>query len=57
MAPNFLSVTWHGEAFHGLRVQDVENLILVGALFLPRVAPMSQGGFGVTEVRLSASIP
>jgi hypothetical protein len=33
MAPNFLSVTWHGEAFQGLRVQNVESLTLVGALF------------------------
>jgi hypothetical protein len=23
MAPNFLSAVWHGEAFHGLGVQDV----------------------------------
>jgi hypothetical protein len=29
----FLSVTWHREAFHGLGVQDVEVLILIGALF------------------------
>jgi hypothetical protein len=34
MAPNFPSVTWHSEAFHGLRVQGVKVLILVGALFL-----------------------
>jgi hypothetical protein len=34
MVPNFLSTAWHGEAFHRLRVQDVENLILVDALFL-----------------------
>jgi hypothetical protein len=33
MAPNFLSVTWLGEAFHGLGVQDVESLILIDALF------------------------
>jgi hypothetical protein len=25
---------WCGEAFHGLRVQDIESLILVDALFL-----------------------
>jgi hypothetical protein len=30
IAPNFLSATWHGEAFHN---QDVESLILVDALF------------------------
>jgi hypothetical protein len=34
VAPNFLSAAWYGEAFHGLEVQDVESLILVGALFL-----------------------
>jgi hypothetical protein len=33
MAPNFLSVTWHGEAFHRLGVHDVKSLILVDALF------------------------
>jgi hypothetical protein len=33
MASNFLSVTWYGEVFHGLEVQDVKSLILVGALF------------------------
>jgi hypothetical protein len=33
MAPHFLSVTY-GEAFHGLGVQGVKGLILVGALFL-----------------------
>jgi hypothetical protein len=26
-APDFLSIMWHGEAFHGLGVQDVESLI------------------------------
>jgi hypothetical protein len=34
MVPNFLSVTWCGEAFHKLGVQDVESLILFDALFL-----------------------
>jgi hypothetical protein len=29
---------WHGEALHGLGVQGVEVLILLGALFLPCVA-------------------
>jgi hypothetical protein len=57
MAPNFLSVTWCGEAFPVLVVQGVEGLILVSALFLPCMAPTSQGGFEVIEVRLSASVP
>jgi hypothetical protein len=56
MAPNFLSVMWYGEAFLRLGVQAVKGLILVGALFLPSVAPTSQGDFEVTEIRLSASI-
>jgi hypothetical protein len=43
----FLSVTWCGEAFHGVGVQGVEVLILPCALFLPSVAPASQRGFGV----------
>jgi hypothetical protein len=47
----------YGEAFHGPGVQGVKGLILVGALFLPSVAPVSQGGFGVMELRLPASIP
>jgi hypothetical protein len=34
MAPNFFSVRWHGEAFHGLGVQSIDGLILVGALFM-----------------------
>jgi hypothetical protein len=38
----FLSITWCGEAFHGLGVQGVEVLILFGALFPPSVAPESQ---------------
>jgi hypothetical protein len=33
MAPNFFSVTWLAEVFHGLGVQDVKSLIPVGALF------------------------
>jgi hypothetical protein len=41
----FLSVTWCGEASHGLGVQGVEVLILLGALFLPSVAPASQQDF------------
>jgi hypothetical protein len=36
-----------GEAFHRLGAQGVKVLILVGALPLPSVAPVSQGGFGV----------
>jgi hypothetical protein len=54
---SFLSVMCCGEAFHRLGVQDVEDLIMIGALFTPSVTPTSQGGFGVTELRLSASIP
>jgi hypothetical protein len=41
----FLSVAWHGEAFDRLGVQGVEVLSLLGALFLPSVAPVSQQGF------------
>jgi hypothetical protein len=33
MVPNFVSVTWHGDSFHGLVVQDVENLILLVLYF------------------------
>jgi hypothetical protein len=33
----------HGEAFHRLGVQDVENLILVGALFLLDVGRRREG--------------
>jgi hypothetical protein len=53
----FLSVTWHGEAFHGLGVQGVEVLIFLAALFPSSVAPVSQRGFGVSEFMLSASVP
>jgi hypothetical protein len=53
----FLIVMWYGEAFHGLGVQDVKVLILLVALFLPSVAAVSQGGFGVSELTLSASAP
>jgi hypothetical protein len=48
---------WLGEAFCGSRDQDVEVLILLAALFLPSVAPVSQQGFGVSELMLSASVP
>jgi hypothetical protein len=41
----FFSVMWHGEALYGLGVQGVEVLILLGALFLPRVSPASQQDF------------
>jgi hypothetical protein len=41
----FLSVTWCGEALYRLGVQGVEVLILLGALFLPSVAPASQQDF------------
>jgi hypothetical protein len=45
LAMHFLSVMWHGEAFHWLRVQDIKVLIFLGALFLPSVAPTSQQYF------------
>jgi hypothetical protein len=35
----------HGEAFYWLGVQGVVVLILLGALFPPRVTPASQQGF------------
>jgi hypothetical protein len=41
----FLSVTWHGEALYRLGVHGVKVLILLGALFLPSVAPVSQQEF------------
>jgi hypothetical protein len=41
----FLSVMWHGETFHRLGVQGVKVLILLGALFPPSVAPVSQQYF------------
>jgi hypothetical protein len=44
-------------SFPQARVQSVKDLILVGALFLPSVAPESQEAFGVTELRLSAAVP
>jgi hypothetical protein len=53
----FLSVTWCEEAFYRLGVQGVEVLILLGALFPPSVAPVSQQGFGVMELMLSGSAP
>jgi hypothetical protein len=49
------NVLWR--SLHGQGVQDVESLILVGAFFLPSVAPVSQGSFGVTELGLFASVP
>jgi hypothetical protein len=33
MMPTFLSAAWHGEALHGLGVQDVDSFILVDPLF------------------------
>jgi hypothetical protein len=36
---------WGEEALYGLGVQGVEVLILLGALFLPSVAPASQQDF------------
>jgi hypothetical protein len=53
----FLSVTWRGEDFHELGVQDVEVFIILAALFLPSVATASQQSFGVLELTLSASAP
>jgi hypothetical protein len=51
----FLSVTWYGDTFHGLWVQDVKVLILLAVLFLPSVAPASQWGFGFSELMLSSA--
>jgi hypothetical protein len=53
----FSQYTWHGEAFHGLVVQSVNVLILLGALFPPIVAPASQQDFGVMELTLCGSAP
>jgi hypothetical protein len=36
---------WRGEDIHGLGVQGVKVLILLGALFPQSVAPASQQGF------------
>jgi hypothetical protein len=47
----------HLEAFYRLRIQDVQALILFGALFPPSVAPVSQQDFGIMELMLSASVP
>jgi hypothetical protein len=52
----FLSVTWHGEAFYRLGVQGVEDLILLGVLFTPSVAPSSQQDFGVCFCTLVAIV-
>jgi hypothetical protein len=41
----FLSVTWFGEALYGLGAQGVKLFILLGALFLPSVAPAFQQDF------------
>jgi hypothetical protein len=51
----FLSAMRHGEALYGLRVQGVEVFILLGAFFLPSVAPASQQDFWFMELTLSAS--
>jgi hypothetical protein len=53
----FLSVTWCGEAFHLLGVQCFKDLILLGALFLPSVVPVSQQVYWFMELILSASAP
>jgi hypothetical protein len=41
----FLQCNVHGEALYGLEVQGVEVLILVVALFMPIVTPVSQQDF------------
>jgi hypothetical protein len=51
----FLSVMWHREALYGLGVQGVKVLILLGAFFLPNVAPESRQDFSFMELMLSAS--
>jgi uncharacterized membrane protein YqaE (UPF0057 family) len=48
---------WWGEVFYGIGAQGVKVLILLGALFLPSVAPVFQRGFGVMELTLSVSVP
>jgi hypothetical protein len=48
---------WCGEALYELGVQGVEVLILLGVLFLPSVASVSQQDFGVTELTLSGCAP
>jgi hypothetical protein len=48
-------VAW--KSFPQVRVQDVEVLILLAALFLPSVALASQQSFGALELMLSASVP
>jgi hypothetical protein len=50
-------VMWCGDTFLGPGVQGVEVLILLGALFLPRVTSVSQQDFGVMDLALSASVP
>jgi hypothetical protein len=51
----FLGVMWHREALYMLGIQDVKALILLGAFFLPSVAPVSQQSFWFMELSLSAS--
>jgi hypothetical protein len=46
---------WHGEALYRLGVQGVKVLILLGAFFLPSVAPASQKDFRFMKLMLSAS--
>jgi hypothetical protein len=36
---------WRGEAFYWQGIQGIDVLILLGALFPPSVAPISQQGF------------
>jgi hypothetical protein len=51
-----LSVSWCGEAFHGLEVQGAEVSTLLCASPLPSVSPASQQGLWFMELALSASV-
>jgi hypothetical protein len=53
----FLSVKWHGEAVYRLGVRGVRVSILLGVIFLPSVALVSQQSFGLTELMLSCFFP
>jgi hypothetical protein len=48
-------VAWR--IFLWARGSGCQSLVLLGALFLPSVAPKSQHGFGVTELTLSVLHP
>jgi hypothetical protein len=51
----FLSLMWHRETLHGLGVQGVIVLILLGAFFPAKCAPSSQQYIWFMELMLSAS--